>query len=85
MDIIRDFAAHVADTIEELESLNDVGIEVNDDWTYTIYRDCFDRNIPKVTDILGSDSLEYEEIVDKVEDFINESLVDNINFRCNFE
>lgn len=82
MNIIRNFASHIADSVEELESLNDVGIEVNDDWSYTLYLDCCDSNIPKVTDILGSDQLKYEEMVDRLEEFINESLVDNINFKC---
>lgn len=80
MNVIRDFAAHIADTIEELEDYTEYSLQVDDDWTYKLYRNCECNLVPKLSEILGTEPLDYESIVDKIEEFINEEWDDNIAF-----
>lgn len=85
MNVIRDFAAHIADTIEELLDYQDYSIEINDgEWTYKLSKS-ESRFTTKITDILGNEPLDYETMVDKLEEFINNEWEDNIGFECVLE
>lgn len=85
MNIIRQFAAHIADTIEELLDYQDYSIGLNDgEWTYRLSK-TGSRSTTKITDILGTEPLDFESMVDKLEDFINEEWEDNVDFECEIE
>lgn len=88
--ITRDFAAIIADELEERANndeniLNhDLCISFNGDrWEYLITDDLpFENNLSEILGIEDENQeIEYEDLVDRLEEYINKELIDRISIQ----
>lgn len=87
--VIKEWAAHIADTLEAIEDkVDDIGelslLVDGGDWSYQILKD---PTYMKIKKIVGEDvdEIEYEDLVDKLEDYILEGLSEKIEFEGNVD
>lgn len=86
--IIRDFAAIIADELEERANNDenilkyDLCISFNGDrWEYLITDDLpFENNLNEIISMEDNNQeIEYEDLVDRLEEYINKELIDRIS------